>query len=40
MYRVWGKGEDYAGFWSGNLRARDYLRDPGVDEIILTWFFS
>jgi len=29
------------GFWWGNLRERDYLEDPGVDErIILRWNFG
>jgi hypothetical protein len=29
-----------AEFWWGNLRERDYLEDPGVDErIILIWVF-
>jgi hypothetical protein len=28
----------YTGFWWGNLRERDQLEDPGVDErIILRW---
>jgi len=31
-------GEVYTGFWRGNLRERDHLEDPGVDErIILKW---
>ena len=25
MWRVWGRGEAYAGFWWGNLRERDRL---------------
>ena len=30
----------YAGFWCGNLRERDHLKDPGVDGIIiLRWIF-
>ena len=30
----------YTGFWWGNLRKRDHLKDPGVDGmIILRWFF-
>jgi len=31
MYRVWGRGEAYTGFWWGNLRERENLEDPGVD---------
>ena len=27
-----GRGEVYTGFWWGNLRERDHLEDPGVDE--------
>jgi len=29
------RGEAYTGFWWGNLRVRDYLGDPGVDEKII-----
>jgi hypothetical protein len=33
-------GEACTGFWWGNLRQRDHLRDPGVDgRIILRWIF-
>ena len=35
-----GRGEAYTGFWWGNLRERDHLRDPGVDgRIISSWIF-
>jgi hypothetical protein len=35
------RGEVYAGFWRGNLRARDYLEYPGIDgRIILRWIFK
>jgi len=34
-------GEEYKGFWWGNLRKRDHLEDPGVDgRIILSWIFT
>jgi hypothetical protein len=30
----------YTGLWLGNLRERDHLEDPGIDErIILRWNF-
>jgi hypothetical protein len=33
-------GEEYKGFWWGNLRERDHLRDAGVDgRIILRQIF-
>jgi hypothetical protein len=33
-----GRGEAYSGFWWGNMKKRDYLGDPDVDErIILRW---
>jgi len=27
--------EEYTGFWSGNLKERDHLGDPGVDGRII-----
>jgi len=38
--RIWGREETYTGIWWGNLRERDCLGDPSVDErIILRWIF-
>jgi hypothetical protein len=30
-----GRGEAYTGFWWGNLRERDHLRNPGIDGRII-----
>jgi hypothetical protein len=30
---LWGRVEAYTGFWWGNLRKRDRLGDPGIDNI-------
>jgi hypothetical protein len=36
-----GKSEVNTGFWQGNLREGDHLRDPGVDgRIILKLIFK
>jgi hypothetical protein len=36
-----GKREVHTGFWWGDLREGDHLRDPGVDgRIILKWVFK
>jgi len=35
-----GGEEAYTGLWWGNLRERDHLEDPRVDErMILRWIF-
>jgi hypothetical protein len=34
-------GEVNTGFWWGNLREKDHLEDPGINErIISRWIFS
>ena len=36
-----GRGGAYTGFWRGDLRERDHLENPGVDDrIILRWIFK
>jgi hypothetical protein len=30
-----GRGEGHTGLWWGNLRERDHLNDPGLDERII-----
>ena len=40
IMHVWGGGELYTECWWGNLRERNNLEDPGVNErIILRWIF-
>jgi len=35
---IWETGEVYTGFWRGDLRKRDHLKDIGIDgRIILNW---
>jgi hypothetical protein len=31
MYHIWGKREVHTGFWWGEVREGDHLKDPGVD---------
>jgi hypothetical protein len=41
MYHVWGRGEVHAGFWWGDLRKGDHVKDSGLDGgIILKWIFE
>jgi hypothetical protein len=41
MWYVWGRGEVHTGFWCGNLRERDHLRDLSVDgNMILKYIFK
>jgi hypothetical protein len=36
-----GRTKMYAGFWRGNLKERDHLKDLGLDgSIILKWVFK
>jgi hypothetical protein len=38
---VWDTGEVRTAFWWGDLRERDHLEDPIVDErVILKWIFK
>jgi len=30
-----GRGEEYTGFWLGNLGERDHMEDPGGDGRII-----
>jgi hypothetical protein len=40
MYHVWGRGAGCTGLEWGNLREREHLGEPGVDERkILRWIF-
>jgi hypothetical protein len=34
MQGVWERGEAYTGFWWANLKERDHLGDPGVEDNI------
>jgi hypothetical protein len=35
---MYGKSEVHTGFWCGNVRERDHLKDPGVDGRIILKF--
>jgi len=38
MWRVWGRGEEYIGFWWVILRGSIHMEDLGVDvRVILKW---
>jgi hypothetical protein len=32
---TWGRVKDYEGFWWGNSRENDNLRDPGLDDRVI-----
>jgi hypothetical protein len=35
-----GAYRGHTGFWCGDLRERDYMKEPGIDgRIILNWIF-
>jgi hypothetical protein len=41
MWQVWETGEMHTGFWWGDLRERDHLKDLGTDgRIILKLIFK
>jgi len=33
MWHAWGRRETHTGLWWGNLKERDLMEGPGVDEI-------
>jgi len=38
MWHIWGTREVCTGFWWGDLKERDHMKDPGLDgRIILKW---
>jgi hypothetical protein len=38
---VLGAGDIHTGFWWGDLRRRDHLKDMGIDgRMILKWIFK
>jgi hypothetical protein len=41
MWHVWVRGEVRTGFWWGDLRESDHLKDLGIAlSIILKWMFK
>jgi hypothetical protein len=39
-YSMYGGEQVYTGFWWGNIREREHLKEGGVDgRIILSWIF-
>jgi hypothetical protein len=35
MYHIWGKREVHTGFWWGEVREGDHLKDPGIEVRII-----
>jgi len=35
MWHVWKTGESHTAIWWGNLKKRDHLEDPEIDEKII-----
>jgi hypothetical protein len=41
MWHIWGRGELHTGFWSGNLKQKDHLKDVVIERrIIFEWIFK
>jgi len=35
MWHLWATGDVRTGFWWGNLRERDHLKDPCIDRRLI-----
>ena len=41
MWHIWKTGKMHTGFWWGEMRERDHLKDVGADgTIIIKWIFK